>query len=665
MSNKWPSKKQWRQFFKILSKKERISFFIISGLFVSSFAYLSTNFYLEKTEIVPAKGGSYIEGVIGSPRFINPLYSAASDVDRDLTELIFSGLLKYNSEGDIVPDLAKEYKILEDGKVYEFYLRENIFWHDSTPFTADDVIFTIDTIQNSEVKSPLRPIWLGVEAKKISDFHVQFRLKNKSSIFLENGTLKIIAKHIWEKLLPKNFLLSESNSTPIGTGPYKFDGSIKNLNGTIISLDLIQNNLYYSKKPYLSKISFRFFESKRTEEAEEQLVASYQKGEIDGFALNSLKNIPAKGKVYSFLLPRYFTVFFNPEKSKALSEKEVRIALNHGTNKEDILNAVFSGNGSIVQSPILPDVYGFKKPSVVYEYDIEKANTMLKEAGFLKKEDGFREKTVNKNPAFIFKSNLSVNSKGTEVTELQKCLANPPAGGPQIYPEGEITGYFGSKTKAAVIRFQEKYQEDVLEPFGLTKGTGEVKGKTREKLNEVCFEGGEEIIPLEFKLFTVDEPILKETAKALKAQWELIGVKVNIETFNSATVEGDRIIRKRDYEILLFGEALGLIPDPFPFWHSSQNGELGLNLANYENKNSDKLLEENRESLDETERREKLEQFQDILLSDCPVVFLYNPAYRYLVSEKIKGLNAEIIVDPSKRFSEINNWYIQTKRVWK
>ena len=666
MYSQWPSKKQWRQFFKVLSKREKFSFFTFLILFIVSLSFLSVSFYYEKTELIPAEGGLYVEGVIGSPRFINPLYAVSSDVDRDLTELIFSGLMKYDLRGNIQPDLVKDYKILENGRIYEFYLKENVVWQDSKPLTADDVIFTIEAIQNSEAKSPLRPMWLGVTIEKISDFGLRFRLKNKSSIFLENCTVKIIPKHIWEKILPKNFLLSQANLAPLGSGPYKLEKEVsKDFDGRVVSINLIKNPLYFSKTPYLSKLSFRFFESKDNEEDEKQLIASYQKGEIDGFSLTSFKNLPQKGEVYNFIIPRYFTVFFNPENSKALSEKKVRLALNHGTNKEEILNTVFSGQGKVVHSPILPDVYGFKEPATIYEHDLEKANDILEKAGFVKNEAGIREKVINKNPSFTFKSNLSVGSKGTEVTELQKCLANPLAGGPDIYPEGEITGYFGSKTRAAVVRFQEKYSKDILEPFGLTKGTGEVKGKTREKLNEVCFEKGEEVIPLTFLIFTVDDPILRETAEALKNQWSQLGVEAKIKTFNSSTVEGNRIIRKREYEILLFGEALGLIPDPFPFWHSSQKGELGLNLANYENKEADKLLEENRESLSDTEREKILEKFQDIFINDCPVVFLYNPTYRYFVSEKIKGVNTEIIADSSKRFVEIEEWYIRTKRVFK
>jgi len=157
---------------------------------------------------------------------------------------------------------------------------------------------------------------------------------------------------------------------------------------------------------------------------------------------------------------------------------------------------------------------------------------------------------------------------------------------------------------------------------------------------------------------------LIQVATILKKQWEQLGVEVEIKTFDINTLERE-VLRERNFEALLFGEVLGSIIDPFPFWHSSQKGELGLNLANYENKSGDKLLEDNRQSLDEKERKETLEQFQDLLIEDSPVVFLYNPDYIYFTSSEIKGINGNIIIDPSKRFTNIDEWYIKTKRVWR
>jgi len=202
-----------------------------------------------------------------------------------------------------------------------------------------------------------------------------------------------------------------------------------------------------------------------------------------------------------------------------------------------------------------------------------------------------------------------------------------------------------------------------LEPQGLEKGTGEVLKSTRTKLNEICFETGEERIPLKFSLITVEQPLLIEVASQLKSQWQTLGIPIDIQTFDISTLERE-ILRPRNFEALLFGEVLGGIPDPFPFWHSSQKKDPGLNLAGYQNKDCDKLLEEARESLDEAVRKEKLEKFQDYLIGDAPVLFLFTPDYLYFTSKEIKGIKTKIITDPSKRFSGIEEWYIKTKRVW-
>jgi ABC-type transport system substrate-binding protein len=651
-----PTRNQWGQFFKVLAQKERIVFFIFLFLFFSSFFYLSINFYFKNTEIKPAEGGTYIEGIIGSPRFINPIYAETSDVDRDLVEIIFSGLMKYSPDGQVIPDLAEEYKILEGGEVYEFYLKENIFWHDGEKLGVDDIVFTIKTIQNPDFKSPLRVNWLGVEVEKISEKALRFKLKNPSAVFLENCTVKIIPEHIWKDISPQNFPLTTRNLEPIGSGPYKLKKLSQDEQGNIKSLDLERNPKYFGERPNISQVSFYFFDS------EEQLIAAASSGKIKGLSTKPsndqfLKNTGLQQHLLS--LPRYFAVFFNPGGSEVLAEKEISLALNYGTNKEEIINEVLGGRGKVVNSPILPEIYGFEEPSKVYEFNPEQAKEILENAGFLEAENGKRVKIIEKEPAFQFKSNLATGSQGTEVKELQKCLAKDP----EVYPEGEVTGYFGSKTKAAVIKFQEKYRADILVPAGLEEGTGSVKKLTRAKLNEVCFEAPQETLPLKFSLTTVDQPVLIEVASLLKSQWENLGVEIEIKTFDVSTLERE-IIKPRNYEALLFGEVLGAIPDPFPFWSSTQKKDPGLNLAMYENKKCDKLLEEVRQSLEEEVRKEKLEEFQEILIEDAPALFLYNPDYLYLVSKEIKGIDARIITTPSKRFSNIENWYIKTKRVW-
>lgn len=631
---KLPSKKQWVQFFSVLSQKEKIVFLVFLGLFIGSGIFGAANFYLKRTEISPSAGGKYLEGIIGSPRFINPLYAQGSDVDRDLVEIIFSSL---------VPDLTREIKITEEGKVYEIALKDNVFWHDGEKLTADDVLFTVKTIQNPDYKSPLRANYLGIETQKIDDYKISFKIKDPYSAFQERlEDLKIMPAHIWQDISPQNFLLTNYNLKPIGSGPYQFKSLQQNSANIIVSLALAKFKNYFAKedkKPYLSEISFRFYES------EADLINAAKKKEVDGFSVTSPNsfNLFDKGTFneISLSLPRYFAIFFNSDKSKPLADIKIRQALNYAVNKTEIIQNVLSGRANSVDSPVLPDIYNYELPKSSYEFNLEKAQALLEKTGLVKKDNQWVQ--VTKAVSTEFKSELKTGSKGAEVTALQNCLKIDP------------TGYFGEQTKTALISFQEKY---------LNQSTGTTGKNTRAKLNEICSQPAKET-PLSFSLVTVDDPVLKEAASIIKKQWETAGIGATITTYSVSQLTQD-FIKPRNYEMLLFGEVLGEIPDPFPFWHSSQIKDPGLNLAKYENKKADALLETARISLDETVRTQKYENFQNILIADAPAIFLYRPDYVYFVNRKIKGgLENTIIVDPSERFANIENWYTKQSRSWK
>ncbi len=650
---KLPKIRQWIQLPWILSKKEKTFFFSLFALFLCSFIFLCCDIYYKNTEIRPAQGGVYTEGIVGQPGFINPIY-ANSDVDRDISQLVFSGLMKYGNNLEIIPDLAEKYEIEDTGKTYKFYLKDNLFWQDKTPLTVDDIIFTIKTIQNPDFKSPFQANWVGVETEKVSDTVLKLKLKMPYAAFLENCVLKILPKHILENIAADKFPFLR----PIGSGPYIIKEEIKQgkLDQTK-SLTLSENPYYFGEKPKISEIKFLFYDS------DESVAKALATEKIDGASLSTPYAIDGILERYTFLSPRYFSVFFNAQNSKVLSDKQVRLALNYGTDKNALMEKVFGapGQATIVDSPILPDFYGFAQPSIIYEYDLEKAKSILEEDGFKdENQDGLREKTIEKKTAFKFEKELKNGSSGKDVTELQKCLAKFP----DVYPEGDVSGYFGQKTEDAVIRFQEKYAKEILDPWGFKNGTGMVSKTTRAKLNEVCFSDTENSLPLKISLITVDQYLMKKTAEALQEQWKTLGVEVSITTLPIARLENEAI-KTRDYECLLFGEVLGIIPDPLPFWHSSQIKNPGLNLALYSNKDADKLLEDIRKSTEASTQKEKISQLQDILIGDAPAVFLYSPDYIYLVSDKIKGVLSGKILDPSKRFIGIENWYIKTKRVWK
>ena len=145
-----PTKSQIKYFPQLLSKKEKQIASIAFVIIVITGILLGREFLNSQRLVVPAVGGEYTEGLVGAPQLINPLYSLTSDVDTDLTRLIYSGLMKYDTANGLVPDLAESYTISEDGKTYTFVIRDNAIWHDGEKVLADDIIFTINAIQNPD-----------------------------------------------------------------------------------------------------------------------------------------------------------------------------------------------------------------------------------------------------------------------------------------------------------------------------------------------------------------------------------------------------------------------------------------------------------------------------------------------------------------------------------
>ncbi len=655
---KWPTIDQWQRFPKTLNKKELLLFIFLCIVSLLSLLYAFVIFYYSNTEIIPAKGGVYKEGVIESTRWvnINPIYESHSDIAKDIIEITFAELIQIDSNGNIISRLAKNYHT-EDNKIFYIELRDDIYWSDGKKITTDDVIFTIETILNPNYESSLRQKWTGVEVEKISSQKVQFALESPSVIFLENLQLRIIPEHIFDSYSPQDFRYSQYNMTPIVSGPYYVKNITEENDGKIKSVKLERNPYYFDTAPFINEVHFYFFNNK------EEVITAYKDGSIDGFAVPDgfakEMTINTNGIIdYRAIMPRYFAVLFNLQNDFITSEKYIREALSYATNKKQLIDNVLNGQGHSIDSPLLPSFYGFGLPENIYQYDIEKAKEILEKEGFV---DG-KKKPEN---IFLFTENLSLESQGEEVRNLQRCFIYLQENEDEktIYPQEEVTGFFDENTANAVSSFQELYAEEILTPHNFTKGTGMVAGSTREKLNEVCFDLFNKDILLEITLTTLDSPILIDTAYELKKQWEEIGVITTINS-QSSSVFREKNINQREFEALLFGIMLSETPNPFPLWHSSKIDYPGLNLCGFSDKEVDKMIEQTIFTEGE-ERYDLLNNIQQEILSNAPGIFLYNPYFLYSISNKVKGIEQGSIISPYKRFSDIENWYINTKRVWK
>ena len=168
---------------------------------------------------------------------------------------------------------------------------------------------------------------------------------------------------------------------------------------------------------------------------------------------------------------------------------------------------------------------------------------------------------------------------------------------------------------------------------------------------------------LKFAITTSDSPELKSAASILKEAWKNLGAEIDIKVFEAGDLS-QNIIKGRKYDALLFGEVVSNKSDLYPFWHSSERNDPGLNIALYANITADKLLEEMREDLNVENEREKREALVAEIKSDLPAVFLFSPDLLYVRPEKVKNLSLKNISSPSERFTSIQKWFIETDKDW-
>jgi peptide/nickel transport system substrate-binding protein len=363
------------------SPAERLALYGFVALLVGSVLVLVNE--LNKIVMVPqpARGGALIEGIIGTPRFANPLL-AASDADRDVTALAYAGLLRAAPDGGYVPDMAASYDISEDGRVYTFVLREDAVFHDGEPVGAEDVIFTVQAAQDPNTKSPKRADWEGVRVVQLDERTVEFTLPRPYAPFLENTTLGILPKHLWENIHPEEFAFHQLNIRPIGSGPYRVEAVTTDGSGAPTSYVFHSFSTYTSGAPYIRTITFMFYPN------EDTLITALRRGDVDSAAgitpgrLSELRL--TKSEVYSTTLPRVFAVFFNQSQQPIFARKEVRSALAVALDKQAIINAVLSGYGVPLESPIPPNILGTntENPEESDTDRLVRAHTILEDGGW-------------------------------------------------------------------------------------------------------------------------------------------------------------------------------------------------------------------------------------------------------------------------------------------
>lgn len=542
----------------------RVLFFlaIFSGVF---FIYTINKEYSAAT---PARGGVLSEGIVGIPRFVNPAL-AITRADQDTVALLYSGLLKIDTQGTLVPDIAESITVSEDGKTYHITLRKDRVFHDGKPVTARDAIYTITLIQDQNLKSPLRGNWSDVVIEEINEYEFNVVLLEAYSPFMENFTLGIMPQHIWSTLPIEQLPFSQHNTEPIGSGPFSISLVNRDASG-LISGYVLEPAVNRQEAPNLAAIELHFFQNEST------LFEAFLAGTINATAYLPTARISELAEhdihILTEPLPRIFGIFFNQNRSPALRDESARQALNLAVDRTTLITDVLYGYGVPTTKPILENLTEVESSSTVATADtnfsIEAAREILLEGGWEQNEAGFWEKEI-----------------------------------------GEST-----------------------ETLSLT-------------------------------IKTSNNQLFDKIATIVAENWRALGVEVQIEQYEQTGLV-QSVIRTRDFQALLFGLDMNRTQDLYPFWHSSQKDDPGLNVAQYTNIAVDRLLEKTRNSQDKAERLELLNQISTAITAETPAVFLFAPSMTYVIEAHIMTSPLALLSKPSDRFMNVAGWYAKTEVLW-
>lgn len=369
-------------------------------------------YYQDQT---PVAGGTFIEGALGSFSDSNPLF-ATGPVDTAVARLAFSSLLTYDEKGSLVGDLAKSWQVDETGQIYTVTLLPHIFWHDGHKLTAKDVVYTYETIQNPDARSPLAPSWRGIKVKAQDDRTVIFTLPNTLASFPHSLTNGIVPAHLLSQESATSLRTLAFNTSPIGSGPFKLTtlevtgGSPENRQ-EIIGFERFDT--YHRGTPKLQRFVLRTFRN------QDQMLTAFKEQKLT--AMSGLTTLPddldagLKIRNYSFPFSAAVMSFFKTT-NQELSDSSVRKALVMGTDQAAILGSLGYPTQA-VKSPLLRGQLGYDVAQEQLGFDLAAAEKLLNEGGWARGSDGIRAKGDNKLSFSL------VVSKGGEYEMVSKLLA--------------------------------------------------------------------------------------------------------------------------------------------------------------------------------------------------------------------------------------------------
>ncbi len=705
---------------------ERVIIAVLVLLFLFSFLVLLVRFRRENMQIVPAEGGTYIEGSFGDLQPLNPWFTVTNDVNRDIVSLVFSGLLRYNPvTEDIEEDLAT-LSLSKDGTIYTLTLKDDLYWHDSTeesphPVRAEDVEFTFKTIQDPEFpNSLLRQNFHGVTIERIDDRTVQFRLEEPYGFFSSNLTLGLLPKRSFQDVPVRSLdQVLDFGFQPIGAGPYRF----KNLQATELSTEVTLERWDRSLPPpyRLDRIVFRIFPDFQT------LLSDLRN--LDGIRIvphtsRGEAAVPDRFTALQYTLPQYVALFFNLDRP-VMQERTLRLGLQIGTDKQAIADEV--GQAKIIDTPLLE----IADDDWRYSYDAMTAQGALYESQWYYPEKVHLQRLLEQREAndkgplkmasvvyletgavLTVSGSLADAGTGHKLNGLSLEL-HPTLSGAWIAALPTAAGDGSLKPGLNLLRLTDDNNRTV-DSFYLRRITDAVEYRRaieEQKLVDLFLQSKQQDLPEDQRLSSADlaldhgylrrrkitDPVSKRindrgetlsltlltspsppeyaaTAELIRSQWDRLGVDVRVVIPETRALFEEHLL-KREYDVLLFGQSLLDNYDTYPYWHSSGTQRLtddrsslridAYNLSQFASFEADALLETIRGKYSDEERATALMKLQEILKRDVPAVYLYSPVYTFAHREDILGIELGHLSLHSDRFLTLHRWHTHLERVFK
>lgn len=364
-------------------------------LLITFFSLIGSFTIIRAEDAIIINQSELIEGVVignqGRPKTVNPVLISDNPLETDLSAIIYQGLVRVTSDGDVEGVLAHDWKQLdEDGLQFEIMLKQDVYWHDGEKFNADDVISTFSILKSLGNRNYFTAAAEDYTIDRVDDYTVVVTSNVVLPTLFESLQWGVMPAHLISNANPSTFSTHSINKQPIGTGPFKLGRVEEN------EITLLANRQYHGGSVNLDTFTFRLFENA------DDAFNALQNGLIHMLANPQIEFVKTSSEIDNLsivesnpLYPIYWAMYFNLRQDSSvafLKEREVRQAISMGINKDEVITIAFEGYAEVAKGPIPETSWAYDDELERWEFNPESARVLLEEGGWVVGEDGIREK---------------------------------------------------------------------------------------------------------------------------------------------------------------------------------------------------------------------------------------------------------------------------------